>query len=83
MTDIKKDNTSGKSRRLRPAGYNKNGGAQNQHFSNAAVRAKIQNKYMGERGRRHTGMGKIGFDNERYLTLQSEQIRRRIAEFGG
>ncbi len=28
-------------------------------------------------------MGKIGFDNERYLTLQSEQIRRRIAEFGG
>ena len=28
-------------------------------------------------------MQKIGFDNEKYLKLQSENIRRRIAEFGG
>jgi uncharacterized protein (UPF0371 family) len=27
--------------------------------------------------------GKIGFDNERYLTLQSENIRERISKFGG
>ncbi len=26
---------------------------------------------------------KIGFDNQKYLTMQSEQIRKRIAEFGG
>ena len=25
---------------------------------------------------------KIGFDNEKYLTLQAEQIRRRRAQFG-
>ncbi|MBS6511129.1 MAG: DUF1846 family protein, partial [Clostridiales bacterium] len=25
----------------------------------------------------------IGFDNEKYLHLQSEQIRKRIAQFGG
>ena len=28
-------------------------------------------------------MKEIGFDNEKYLHLQSEQIRKRIAEFGG
>ncbi len=28
-------------------------------------------------------MGKIGFDNQKYLSLQSEQIRQRIAQFGG
>ena len=28
-------------------------------------------------------MGKTGFDNQKYLNLQSEQIRSRIAEFGG
>ncbi len=28
-------------------------------------------------------MGKIGFDNQKYLTMQSQQIRNRIAEFGG
>ncbi|MCI2058785.1 MAG: DUF1846 domain-containing protein [Oscillibacter sp.] len=28
-------------------------------------------------------MEAIGFDNQKYLTMQSEQIRRRIAEFGG
>ena len=28
-------------------------------------------------------MTKIGFDNEKYLTLQSEQIRKRIGQFGG
>lgn len=28
-------------------------------------------------------MRSIGFDNDKYLHLQSEQIRRRIAEFGG
>ena len=28
-------------------------------------------------------MGNIGFDNERYLKLQSEHIRRRIGDFGG
>ncbi len=27
--------------------------------------------------------GKIGFDNDKYLKLQSEHIRERIAEFGG
>lgn len=28
-------------------------------------------------------MKKIGFDNQKYLTMQSEQIRNRIAQFGG
>ncbi len=28
-------------------------------------------------------MTKIGFDNQKYLKMQSEQIRKRIAEFGG
>ena len=28
-------------------------------------------------------MSKIGFDNQKYLKMQSEQIRKRIAEFGG
>ena len=28
-------------------------------------------------------MNKTGFDNEKYLKLQSEHIRDRIAEFGG
>ena len=28
-------------------------------------------------------MGKIGFDNDKYLKLQSERIRERINEFGG
>lgn len=28
-------------------------------------------------------MKKIGFDNQKYLKLQSEQIRKRIAQFGG
>ena len=28
-------------------------------------------------------MKAIGFDNEMYLKTQSEQIRRRIAQFGG
>ena len=28
-------------------------------------------------------MTKIGFDNQKYLTTQSEQIRRRIDQFGG
>ncbi len=28
-------------------------------------------------------MLKIGFDNQKYLTTQSEQIQRRIAQFGG
>ncbi|MCI8910432.1 MAG: DUF1846 domain-containing protein [Oscillibacter sp.] len=28
-------------------------------------------------------MKAIGFDNQKYLTLQSEQIKRRIAQFGG
>ncbi len=28
-------------------------------------------------------MKTIGFDNQQYLTMQSEQIRRRIAHFGG
>ena len=26
---------------------------------------------------------KIGYDNEKYLRLQSEHIRQRIAQFGG
>ena len=28
-------------------------------------------------------MGSIGFDNQKYLTMQSEQIRQRIGQFGG
>ena len=28
-------------------------------------------------------MNKIGFDNDKYLKMQSEQIRKRIGEFGG
>ncbi len=28
-------------------------------------------------------MKAIGFDNQKYLTMQSEQIKRRIAQFGG
>ena len=28
-------------------------------------------------------MNRIGFDNEKYLKLQSENIRKRIAQFGG
>ena len=28
-------------------------------------------------------MQKIGFDNQKYLTIQSEQIQKRITEFGG
>ena len=28
-------------------------------------------------------MHKIGFDNQKYLTTQSEQIRKRIDQFGG
>ena len=28
-------------------------------------------------------MNRIGFDNDKYVTLQSERIRRRISELGG
>ena len=28
-------------------------------------------------------MAKVGFDNEKYLAMQSEHIRERIAQFGG
>ena len=28
-------------------------------------------------------MYKIGFDNDKYLSMQSERIKERIAEFGG
>ena len=28
-------------------------------------------------------MGKIGFDNQKYLQMQSDHIRERIAQFGG
>jgi uncharacterized protein (UPF0371 family) len=28
-------------------------------------------------------MFKIGFDNEKYLSMQSERIRNRIKQFGG
>ena len=28
-------------------------------------------------------MGKQGFDNEKYLQMQSERIKERIAAFGG
>ena len=28
-------------------------------------------------------MGKLGFDNDKYLSMQSEHIRERIAQFGG
>ena len=28
-------------------------------------------------------MGKIGFDNDQYVRLQSERIRQRINKFGG
>ena len=30
-----------------------------------------------------TDMSRMGFDNQKYLTTQSEQIRKRIAQFGG
>ena len=29
-----------------------------------------------------TNMRKIGFDNEKYLSMQSEHIRERIGQFG-
>ena len=28
-------------------------------------------------------MNKVGFDNDKYLAMQSEHIRERISEFGG
>ena len=28
-------------------------------------------------------MNKIGFDNDKYLSMQSEHIKKRIAQFGG
>ena len=28
-------------------------------------------------------MKKIGFDNDKYLALQTERIRQRVAQFGG
>ena len=28
-------------------------------------------------------MGKLGFDNDKYLSMQSEHIRERISLFGG
>ena len=28
-------------------------------------------------------MGKLGFDNEKYLAIQSQHIRERISQFGG
>ena len=28
-------------------------------------------------------MGAVGFDNQKYLTTQSEQIKKRIHQFGG
>ena len=28
-------------------------------------------------------MNQIGFDNEKYLRMQSEHIRERISQFGG
>ena len=34
-------------------------------------------------GERDYIMGKIGFDNEKYLKMQSEHIRERISKFGG
>ena len=35
-------------------------------------------------GRRKVrNMKKIGFDNAKYLSMQSEQIRARIEQFGG
>ena len=37
-----------------------------------------KNLFMGD-----IAMSSIGFDNQKYLTTQSEQIRRRIAMFGG
>ena len=36
--------------------------------------------FITERGIR---MYKIGFDNDKYLSMQSERIKERIAEFGG
>ena len=36
---------------------------------------------MGQRG--GIGLSRIGFDNDKYIAMQSEQIRRRISEFGG
>ncbi len=36
---------------------------------------------LGENKKRGRSMDRIGFDNEKYLKTQSEQIRRRIAQF--
>ena len=38
--------------------------------------------YCGER-KGEDAMAKQGFDNEKYLTTQSQHIRDRIAQFGG
>ena len=39
---------------------------------------------LGEKEKKGTfHMAAIGFDNQKYLTTQSEQIKRRIAQFGG
>ena len=36
-----------------------------------------------DRERNWIAMAAIGFDNLKYLTTQSEQIKKRIAQFGG
>ena len=39
--------------------------------------------YRLKKGRVIKFMNKIGFDNDKYLSMQSEHIKKRIAQFGG
>ena len=40
-------------------------------------------EFVEKAERSQKNMLKIGFDNEKYLTLQSERIKERIGKFGG
>ena len=40
-----------------------------------------RNRYIEEY--EEENMNKIGFDNEKYLQMQSDKIRERIGQFGG
>ena len=44
----------------------------------------MKKQFYGERnGKGRDSMKKIGFDNDKYLAMQSEHIKNRIAQFGG
>jgi uncharacterized protein (UPF0371 family) len=48
----------------------------------AELNCAILEKYVIIKNREITEEMKIGFDNEKYLTMQSEHIKQRIGEFG-